>query len=73
MPKVKTHSSSKKRFKITAKGKVKMSHAYRRHRLISKSRKAKKNTGSELMLLLPMQLRSKDLYRISRKEEGHYV
>ncbi|HOA54071.1 MAG: 50S ribosomal protein L35 [Acetivibrionales bacterium] len=42
MPKVKTHSSSKKRFKITAKGKVKMSHAYRRHRLISKSRKAKK-------------------------------
>ena len=42
MPKVKTHSSSKKRFKITGTGKVKMSHAFRRHRLISKSRKAKK-------------------------------
>jgi large subunit ribosomal protein L35 len=41
MPKLKTHSSSKKRFKITAKGKVKMSHAYRSHRLISKSTKAK--------------------------------
>jgi len=43
MPKVKTHSSSKKRFKITANGKVKMSHAFRSHRLISKSRKSRKH------------------------------
>lgn len=43
MPKVKTHSASKKRFKITANGKVKMSHAFRSHRLVSKSRKAKKH------------------------------
>ncbi|MCX7922493.1 MAG: 50S ribosomal protein L35 [Clostridia bacterium] len=43
MPKIKTHSSSKKRFKITATGKVKMSHAQRRHRLVSKSTKAKKH------------------------------
>ncbi len=43
MPKIKTHSASKKRFKITANGKVKMSHAYRSHRLISKQRKAKKH------------------------------
>mgnify|MGYP000962770271 CR=1 FL=1 len=43
MPKIKTHSSSKKRFKVTANGKVKMSHAYRSHRLISKSKKAKKS------------------------------
>ncbi|MBQ3848627.1 MAG: 50S ribosomal protein L35 [Clostridia bacterium] len=42
MPKVKTHSATKKRFSITANGKVKMSHAYRRHRLVSKTRKAKK-------------------------------
>ena len=42
MPKQKTHSSSKKRFRKTASGKVKMSHAYRSHRLISKDRKAKK-------------------------------
>lgn len=42
MPKLKTHSSSKKRFKITGTGKVKMSHAYRRHRLISKSKSAKR-------------------------------
>jgi large subunit ribosomal protein L35 len=43
MPKLKTHSSSKKRFKITAKGKVKMSHAFKSHRLVSKSKKAKKS------------------------------
>lgn len=42
MPKVKTHSASKKRFRISATGKVKMSHACRRHRLVSKPRKAKK-------------------------------
>ncbi|MBE7067342.1 MAG: 50S ribosomal protein L35 [Clostridia bacterium] len=41
MPKVKTHSASKKRFKVTATGKVKMSNACRRHRLVSKPRKAK--------------------------------
>lgn len=42
MPKVKTHSATKKRFRLSANGKVKMSHAYRRHRLVTKSRKAKK-------------------------------
>jgi large subunit ribosomal protein L35 len=42
MPKIKTHSASKKRFRITGTGKVKMNHAFRSHRLISKARKAKK-------------------------------
>lgn len=42
MPKVKTHSASKKRFRITGTGKVKMNHAFRSHRLISKAKKAKK-------------------------------
>ena len=42
MPKVKTHSASKKRFRLSASGKVKMSHACRRHRLVTKPRKAKK-------------------------------
>ena len=42
MPKVKTHSASKKRFRLTADGKVKMSHAYRRHRLVRKRNKVKK-------------------------------
>lgn len=43
MPKIKTHSSSKKRFSKTGTGKIKMSHAFRSHRLISKSKKAKKS------------------------------
>ncbi len=43
MPKIKTHSASKKRFKITGSGKVKMSHASRRHRLITKTKRAKKS------------------------------
>ncbi len=43
MPKVKTHSSSKKRFSKTGSGKVKMSHAFRSHRLVSKSKKARKS------------------------------
>lgn len=41
MPKVKTHSASKKRFSITGGGKIKMGHAFRRHRLISKSKRSK--------------------------------
>lgn len=43
MPKVKTHSASKKRFKLTANGKIKMGHAWRSHRLVSKATKAKKH------------------------------
>jgi large subunit ribosomal protein L35 len=43
MPKLKTHSASKKRFKLTASGKVKMGHASRNHRLVSKSKSARKH------------------------------
>ncbi|MCX8129130.1 MAG: 50S ribosomal protein L35 [Clostridia bacterium] len=43
MPKLKTHSASKKRFKKTASGKIKMGHSWRNHRLVSKDRKARKH------------------------------
>lgn len=43
MPKIRTHSASKKRFTVTANGKIKMGHAYRSHRLISKAKKARKH------------------------------
>ena len=33
MPKIKTHSGAKKRFKLTKNGKVKRSHAYKSHLL----------------------------------------
>jgi len=43
MPKLKTHSSSKKRFKITGTGKVKRNKAYKSHILTKKSAKRKRN------------------------------
>jgi len=41
MPKLKTKSGAKKRFGRTASGKIKVANAYKRHRLISKSKRAK--------------------------------
>lgn len=41
MPKMKTHSSAKKRFKITGSGKVKRAQANKSHRRRQKSEKAK--------------------------------
>ena len=43
MPKVKTHSAAKKRFKKTAKGKIKRAHAYKRHLMASKTSKRKRH------------------------------
>ena len=42
MPKLKTHSGAKKRFKLTKGGKVKRSHAYMSHILTKKSTKRKR-------------------------------
>jgi large subunit ribosomal protein L35 len=42
MPKMKTHSSSKKRFRKTATGKLKRGHAYKRHMMASKTSKRKR-------------------------------
>ena len=43
MPKLKTKSSAKKRFKITAKGKVIMSQAGKRHGMIKRTSKQIRN------------------------------
>ena len=42
MPKIKTHSGAKKRFKLTGTGKVKMQHCGKRHILTKKSTKRKR-------------------------------
>jgi len=42
MPKTKTHSSAKKRFKVTAKGKILRRPAMRSHNLEKKSSKRKR-------------------------------
>ncbi|HEY9348581.1 MAG TPA: 50S ribosomal protein L35 [Inquilinus sp.] len=50
MPKMKTHSSAKKRFRLTASGKVRYNSAYRRHRLLTKTKAAKeRNQGTKIM------------------------
>ncbi len=43
MPKMKTNSSAKKRFKITGTGKIKRKHAFKSHILTKKSKKRKRN------------------------------
>jgi len=50
MPKVKPKSGAKKRFKLTATGKIKMKHAYKRHILTKKSTKRKRNLTSTGMV-----------------------
>ncbi len=42
MPKQKTKSSAKKRFKLTATGKIKRKHAFKSHILTKKSKKRKR-------------------------------
>ena len=50
MPKLKTKSGAKKRFKITATGKLKAGVAGKRHRLISHSSKyIRQNRGTKVM------------------------
>ncbi|MEK9969034.1 MAG: 50S ribosomal protein L35 [Ferrovibrio sp.] len=43
MPKLKTKSSAKKRFKLTATGKVKRAHAGKRHGMIKRTNKQIRN------------------------------
>jgi large subunit ribosomal protein L35 len=45
MPKMKTHSGAKKRFRLTAKGKVRGRHAFTSHILEKKSPKRKRAMG----------------------------
>ena len=50
MPKMKTKSSAKKRFKMTGTGKIKRKHAFKNHILTKKSKKRKlKLTHSTLV------------------------
>ena len=50
MPKLKTKSSAKKRFKFTAKGKVKMSQSGKRHGMIKRTNsQIRKQRGTTIM------------------------
>lgn len=66
MPKMKSNSSAKKRFKLTGTGKVKRKHAFHNHILTKKSNKRKrrlqkftlveKTELNNLKLMLPGQI-----------------
>ncbi len=43
MPKMKTKSGAKKRFTVTASGRIKRKHAYKSHILTKKTKKRKRN------------------------------
>ncbi|KOY87708.1 50S ribosomal protein L35 [bacterium 336/3] len=46
MPKVKTNSGAKKRFRLTGTGKVKRKHAFKNHILTKKTTKQKRNLSN---------------------------
>ena len=50
MPKMKTNSSAKKRFKVTGTGKIKRRHAYKSHILTKMTKKRKKKLGQAGMV-----------------------
>ncbi len=60
MPKMKTHSGAKKRFKVTGSGKVRGRHAFTSHILEKKSPKKKRALGR------PALLSDHDMPRVKR-------
>ena len=64
MPKMKTHSGAKKRFKVTATGKVRGRHAFTSHILEKKSAKHKRALGT------PVAISADDVPRVKRLLTG---
>ena len=50
MPKLKTKSGAKKRFSRTATGKIKVGNAHKRHLLVNKSKRSKRNAKGTVTL-----------------------
>jgi large subunit ribosomal protein L35 len=63
MPKMKTHSGAKKRFKVTAKGKVRGRHAMTSHMLGKKSPKRKRRHEKPVVVSEADAPRIKELLR----------
>jgi len=47
MPKMKTHSGAKKRFKVTGSGKIKRNAAYKRHLMRKKTKSQKRRLNQD--------------------------
>ncbi|MFN1833742.1 50S ribosomal protein L35 [Balneola sp. MJW-20] len=50
MPKMKSNSGAKKRFKVTGSGKIKRKKAFKRHILTKKSSKTKRQLGKDTIV-----------------------
>jgi len=66
MPKMKTHSGAKKRFKVTGTGKVRGAHAFTSHNLGPKSEKRKRRLGRPAILGADDGARVKKLLGLGR-------
>ena len=67
MPKMKTHSGAKKRFKLTAKGKVRGRHSFTSHILEKKSPKRKRKLGQPAVIAKQDEKHVKVLLGAKRK------
>jgi len=61
MPKMKTKSGAKKRFKLTGTGKIKRKHAFKSHILTKKSIKRKRNLTQTALVHKSDESRVKDM------------
>ena len=64
MPKVKTNSSAKKRFKVTATGEITFQRAYKRHILTKKSKTRKRHLNHDGVVKSPNKNYVKRLLRL---------
>ncbi len=64
MPKVKTNSGAKKRFKFTGTGKIKRNRAFHRHILTKKTKKQKRNLTHKTIIDSTNTKQVKDLLRL---------
>ncbi len=64
MPKMKTHSGAKKRFKKTASGKLTARHAMTSHNLGKKSAKRKRHLGR------PVEIQAADRRKVTKLLQG---
>jgi len=71
MPKMKTHSSAKKRFKITAKGKVKAGQAFTSHMMMNKPKSMKRKArGTSELSEADSRIVLRNLLPYSRKRKN---
>lgn len=71
MPKMKTKSGAKKRFRVTASGKVKFKAAFARHLQMNKSKKMKlKTRGSQILNAIDTKIILENFLPYSRKRKN---